>query len=131
MRFFFDNNLSPHIARAMHCLNQPDGIDVVHLREKFAPSTGDVEWIEHLATEGDWAVVTLDHDITRRGAIKIAWKKAGLVGFVLRPAWQAFSPMEQAWRLIRMWPTIVNQCRLAAPGSTYELGIQGGKIRTL
>ena len=130
MRFFFDN-LSPHIARAMHCLNQPGGIDVVHLREKFAPNTGDIEWIETLAAEGDWIVLTSDYDIARRGAIRIAWKKAGLVGFVLRSAWQSFAPLEQAWRLIKAWPAVVEQSRRAAPGSTYELGIQGGKIQTL
>ena len=131
MRFFFDNNLSPHIAAALHCLNAPIGHEVSHLRQKFEPSISDIDWIEALSREGGWVVLTRDYDIARRGAIKTAWKRAGLIGFVLRPAWQKFAPLDQAWRLIKFWPRILEQAELAAPGSTYELGIQGGKIPTL
>ena len=115
----------------MHCLNRPAGIDVVHLRDKFPQDISDIAWIEKLAMEGEWIVLTCDYDIARRGAIRIAWKNAGLVGFVLRSAWQDFAPMDQAWRLIKIWPAIVEQSGIAAPGSTYELGIRGGKIPPL
>lgn len=115
----------------MHVLNEPLGHEVKHLRDLFPPSTPDIAWIEALAKDGAWTVFTFDQDIARRGAIKEVWKKARLVGFVLRPAWQSFTPMEQAWRLIKQWSTILNQVAIAAPGSTYELGIRGGKIRTL
>ncbi|HVH87016.1 MAG TPA: hypothetical protein VM912_09840, partial [Terriglobales bacterium] len=102
-----------------------------HLRDKFPPDATDLEWIEGLAAEGDWTVFTFDYDIARHGAIKAAWRKAGLVGFVLRPAWQDVTPMEQTWRLLKAWPMILNQVKIAAPGSTYELGIKVSKISTL
>ena len=57
----------------------------VALRDKFPQNVSDIEWIEELAKEGDWVAFTADYDIVRQGAIKVAWKKAGLVGFVLRP----------------------------------------------
>ncbi len=131
MKFFFDNNLSPYIARALHVLNEPEGHSVVALRDKFPQNASDVEWIEGLGKEGDWVVLTGDHDIVRQGVIKVAWKKAGLVGFVLRPAWMSFPPIIQASKLLARWPQILEQATLAAPGSTYELGIKAGKIHTL
>jgi hypothetical protein len=131
LKFFFDNNLSPYIARALHVLNQPIGHSVVALRDKFPQNVSDIEWIEGLAKEGDWVAFTADYDIVRQGAIKVAWKKAGLVGFVLRPAWKDFPPIAQASKLLARWPQILEQAKLAAPGSTYELGIKAGKIHTL
>ena len=131
MKFFFDNNLSPYIARALHVLNVPMGHSVVALRDRFAQNASDIEWIEALSQEGDWVVLTADYDIARQGAIKVAWKKAGLVGFVLRPAWKDFTPIIQASKLLARWPQILEQAALAAPGSTYELGIKAGKIQTL
>jgi hypothetical protein len=131
LKFLFDHNLSPLLARSLHVLNAPLGHSVHALKDKFAQDTGDIEWIEALAKEGDWVVITCDKDIARKGAIKNAWKRCGLIGFVLRPAWQGFPPMEQAWRLMKIWPRVVKQCELAAPGSTYELGIKGDKITTL
>jgi hypothetical protein len=131
LKFFFDNNLSPHLARALHCLSEPSGNEVRALRDKFAPETEDIEWINSLSNEGAWIVLTSDYDIARKKAIKAVFKQSKLIGFVLRPAWQDFPPMEQAWRLIKRWPEIIAQCALAAPGSTYELGIKSGKISTL
>ena len=98
----------------------------------FPQNATDIEWIEGLAKEGGWVVLTADYDIARHGAIKVAWKKAGLVvGFVLRSAWADFPPIIQASKLLARWPQIIDQAELAAPGSTYELGIKAGKIHTL
>ena len=131
MKFFFDHNLSPYIARALHCLLVPSGHSAVALADRFARDISDEGWIHELAKEAGWVVFTSDYDIVRKAAIRSAFKSSGLVGFVLRSAWQDFAPMDQAWRLMKRWPNIVAQCDLAAPGSTYELGIQGGKIPTL
>ena len=131
MKFFFDHNLSPYIARAISCLLEPDGSRAVALADKFPRAASDEEWISALSRESEWVVLTSDYDIVRRAALRATFKASGLIGFVLRPAWQDFAPMEQAWRLIKQWPTITAQCAIAAPGSTYELGIRGGKIRTL
>jgi hypothetical protein len=57
LRFFFDNQLSPHLATAVGALAKVDGHEVTHLREKFAPNTTDVEWINALSSEGNWIVI--------------------------------------------------------------------------
>lgn len=132
MRFFFDNQLAPHLAKAIGALASADGDLVVHLREKFAPNTQDIVWIPALAEEGNWIVITADLDIVRTRAERPVWKSSGLVGFFLKKGWINLTPWDQAWRLVKWWPTIVEQARLAAPGSTYAVDVNAkGKLETL
>ena len=53
MNFFLDNNLSPHLARALDALSSADGHHVVALRDKFREATLDTDWIKALALEAD------------------------------------------------------------------------------
>jgi hypothetical protein len=131
VKFFFDNNLSPRVARAINIVVEPSGHQALALRDKFAIDVSDEHWIRALSEEGQWIVLTSDWDIARVKAIKTIFRQSGLIGFVLRPAWQDCDPLEQTWRLLKRWPEIVKQSELAAPGSTYELGIKAGKIPTL
>jgi predicted nuclease of predicted toxin-antitoxin system len=59
VRFFLDNNLSPKIARALDCLTQPKH-SVRHLRDLFAPETQDVTWMQELARQGSWIILSAD-----------------------------------------------------------------------
>jgi predicted nuclease of predicted toxin-antitoxin system len=131
LKFFFDNNLSPRIARAINIVVEPLGHEVLALRDKFEVDASDEHWINALSQEGKWNVLTSDWDIARAKAIKTIFRQSKLIGFVLRPAWQDCEPLEQTWRLLKRWPEIVKQCERAASGSTYELGIKGGKIQAL
>ena len=128
MRFFFDNNLSPHLARAMHSLSEPDGHSVVHLREKFPQNVSDTEWIEGLAAEGHWIVVSGDLNIHRARLEKAVWRNAKLVGFFLARGWMNLEPLDQAWRLVKWWPAVLRQAGLAAPGSTYLLSVNAKQV---
>lgn len=123
MRFFFDNQLSPHLARAIRALAQPDGQEIWHLRDKFPPSTKDLEWIGVLAQEGEWIIISGDLDIIRTRAERPIWKSAGLTGFFLKKGWMALDPWEQGWRLVKWWPTIVKFAGTAPPGSTFAVPI--------
>jgi hypothetical protein len=132
VRVFIDNNLPPRLAKAINCLVEPDGHNVIHLRERFAANTPDVEWIAALGREGGWIIITADHDIVRRQAEKVIWRQANLVAFLLSRGWAAFGPIDQAWRLIKLWPNIEKQVELAAPGSVYSLTpSSGGRIGTI
>lgn len=124
MKFFFDNNLAPHLARAMHELVQVNGHSVVHLCDKFERSATDATWINALASERDWIVISADLGIVRSKVERPIWKKAGLIGFFLKKGWLAHGPLDQAWRLIRRWPDIVTFASRSAPGSTYRVPIQ-------
>jgi hypothetical protein len=131
VKFFFDNNLSPHLAASIHALASAEGDEVHHLRDIFAPATPDEEWIRQLAKEGGWIVVCGDLNIVRTRAQLPVWRGAGLVGFFLKKGWMNIGPWDQAWRLVKWWPTMVKQARIAAPGSTYGLAVNpAGKVET-
>jgi hypothetical protein len=132
LKFFFDNQLSPHLARSIHALASADGHEVTHLREKFSPATKDPIWIPALSKEGGWIIISGDLDIIRTRAERPVWKAAGLTGFFLKRGWLSIDPWEQAWRLVKWWPDIVKQARLATPGSTYGVQLNpNGKFETL
>jgi hypothetical protein len=132
MKFFFDNQLSPHLAQSIHALAKVDGDEVVHKRDRFAPDTPDVEWIQRLSAEGSWVVVSGDLNILRTRAEKPVWKAARLIGFFLKKGWMNITPWDQAWHLIRWWPLITAQAKLAEPGSTYLVHLKfNGKLESL
>ena len=58
MKFFFDNNLSHHLAHAMRELSETVGDveTVIHLRDRFERKAADVEWIGALETDGPWCI---------------------------------------------------------------------------
>ena len=83
MKVFLDNNLSPYLARALNSLLEPEGDQVVHLSDRFAPDTEDRVWIEALATEGGWVVISADRRINRNPIEREAWRRSRLVVFLL------------------------------------------------
>jgi len=57
VRFFFDNNLPPKLAKSLHVLVEPHH-QVVHLKAKFAADAKDETWMLELAKEEDWVIVS-------------------------------------------------------------------------
>jgi len=59
MKYFFDNNLSPHLAHAIQelCRVEETVARVIHLRDRFAPDAKDHDWIKELGAEGRWVVL--------------------------------------------------------------------------
>jgi hypothetical protein len=53
MRFFFDNNLSPHLANGMRAFQE----DVTHLIDHFPEGVKDVDWLPVVAGN-KWPLVT-------------------------------------------------------------------------
>jgi hypothetical protein len=132
VRFLFDNQLSPHLAESIHALARQDGDEVIHLRRKFAPNTPDIDWIRALSAEGEWVIICGDLNITRARAERPVWRSAGLIGFFLKKGWINLTPWDQAWRLVKWWPTIAAQAAIAAKGATYAVSVNPtGKIETL
>lgn len=41
MKVFLDNNLSPYLANALNTLLEPEGDQVIHPTDRFAPDTED------------------------------------------------------------------------------------------
>lgn len=126
MKCILDENLSPHLARALNALCEPDGHSVVHITEKFGRGIKDIEWLEKLGNEGDWVLVTKDVRISIHAQEKELWKNAKITTFFLKKSWNNRSQMEMAWRLVRWLPKIIEQSEMVAQGASFEIPINYG-----
>jgi hypothetical protein len=106
LKVLLDNNLSPHLARALNALLEPEGDQVVHLTDRFPANTEDRAWIGALAEEGGWVVISADLRIYRNPLEREAWRRARLIVFFLAQQWGKARNIEKAWRLLRWWPRI-------------------------
>lgn len=120
MKSFFDNNLAPSLAKAIAALCQPEDVEVVHLRNRFAENTSDVEWIEALSREPDWAVISIDR-FKKTPLEKEALRRSGLTAFILVKGWGNQKYWDQAAQLVRWWPRIMEQAELVQPGAVFEV----------
>ena len=66
MKCLFDNMMPPKLAKTLSFLEGDEGIPVTYFKEKFPPDTPDIKWIEELAKESDWFVITKDNQIRKR-----------------------------------------------------------------
>lgn len=108
MNYFFDNNLSPHLAAGIAALSRQDARigSVVHLRNRFDRDTPDDQWLTQLAAEGLWCIVSLDA-FTKSRAERELVRQRGLAVVILAKQWHV--PFwEQAQLLVDWWPTIVS-----------------------
>jgi hypothetical protein len=64
LRFFLDNNLAPKLARGFHQFVLGEH-EAVHLRDRFSQETPDVEWMQQLADESGWVILSGDVAIGR------------------------------------------------------------------
>ena len=79
----------------MRELSKPDDVpvDVVHLVDRFARNERDTVWIETLASEGDWVVISEDR-FAKSDEEREAVRRSGLIVFTL----------DKVWNKQRHWP---------------------------
>jgi len=130
MRFFLDNNLSRRVARALNELLGPDN-SAQHLQDLFEPSTPDVVWLNELAQQKDWILLSADVRISRNPHEVKALMEAGHPIFFLKPAWAHQAPWELASRLFHVFPDILKLAERAKPGDTFLVPFKSGKITKL
>ncbi len=80
MNFFFDNNISLNMARAMALLDVE--CRVLHLQDQFKEGAKDEEWLPFVG-KNDYILVTRDKKITRRKAELLAYKRHKVGAFIL------------------------------------------------
>ena len=131
MRFLIDNNFSPYLAKALAALCEPESVGVYHLRDKFKPETPDVEWIDALTNEGDWAIVSQDR-LTRKSPERDALRRSGLTAFILTKGWTDLREWDKAWHLVRWWPRIMASATLVSGAFEVPVKFSGhGKLRQI
>ena len=118
MRFFFDNNLSSHLAAGIRELSKGSAgptTHAIHLRERFKPNVADHDWIPALANDGEWAVIS-QNGFRKNDLEREALRKSALIVFVLSKQWSSHTYWDKAQNLVRWWPSIEN----------YVARVQGG-----
>ena len=103
---------------------------VVHLRDKFAPNAEDVVWMQALAAEEDWVIITADVRISRNPHEVRAWKEAGHTIFFLKPGWTNLTFWEQANKFTRCFPQIIAEAEHAKRAAAFVITVNG-KIESL
>jgi hypothetical protein len=109
-----DNNLSPSLAQSFQPLFPEH--QIIALRDKFPANTKDVDWIQGLDNEGGWATLTAERRLKTRPHERLALDRSKIVFFFLTGSWLKYSVAEQAWRLIRLIPTMEKQVALTESG---------------
>ena len=130
MNFFLDNTLPPRFAVALQAL-EGDEHHIVHLRTKFAPDTRDVDWIRSLASEGDWVIISGDIRISQNEFERREWLNSGMTAFFLAKGWTTIKLWDQAWRLIKWWPAIVDQALRVQPGAGFIVPLRSARLEQL
>jgi hypothetical protein len=124
VRFFFDNNLAPKLAKSLDVLVEPEH-QVVHLKDRFAANTPDETWMTALAHEKDWVIISGDLRIRKNLHEVQAWKAAGHTTFFLKDRWIEMEFWAQAWKFVKCFPEIVEQARSANPGDAFSVTVNG------
>jgi hypothetical protein len=109
MKFYFDENITPQIARALAILQEPrqqENVEVHTIRGAFGKGAPDEEWIPKVAAE-DGIVVTQDMNIHRTRHQRELYRQHGLgVVFFKPPSKNGYSYWEMIEKLIEAWPQI-------------------------
>jgi hypothetical protein len=124
VRFFFDQNLAPKLARGFHQF-VVGAHEVVHLRDRFTPETRDADWMEALAKESGWIILSGDLAIRRNPHQLAGWRAAGQPIFFLEAGWTNLTCWQQVQRLARSFSAIIDRAQSAKPGDAFLVTVNG------
>ena len=126
MRFFFDRNMPPQLARMVDALEREHTARAHDDDVRFTPTTPDVEWIATLGADAPpWIIISGDGRILRNKAELAALKEAKLTFFCMCKAWMHMGIYEWAWKFVKVWPDIVENAKGATP-RIFEVSGGGG-----
>lgn len=125
MRFFFDRNTSPRLARMLDAFDADHTIRHHDDDTRFERTTPDAEWLAALAGDDEpWVIVSGDGKILSNKAESVLLERTGFRYFYLAPAWLRMRIHEQAWKLVRVWPA-VTEAAANVRGRVFE--VSGGR----
>jgi hypothetical protein len=130
VKVFFDNNLSPRLARALKAFFDQQH-EITHLREKFDPRIGDKEMIERLSDEGAWVFVSGDRRITKNAAEREAFRGSKLIGIFLSSGLNKAPEIKKLERILAIWHAIERLVPLVEPGAMFEIPMKSLKLRQI
>jgi hypothetical protein len=118
----FDENIAPRLIRAIEVLCKGENYKIDSVVNKFGCGTTDREWLNGIAKEGNWIILSGDHHIkTRKHEIE-AFKASGSVAFFLPKYFNnTFDFWDKASFICRWWKIIISQGNDAPPKSIFHI----------
>jgi hypothetical protein len=127
LKFVFDENFAPNLARALALLDNEH--EVASVVDKYGRGLDDIDWIPRLADEDEnWVILTIDKRISRNKKITEVWKQAGLTTFFFVGAWAHTSSWDRIVKTIGLWKNIVEKACQAKRGSVFKVLIKSKEI---
>lgn len=120
MKAQLDENLPKALARALNCLAEKDGHEVIHVLDLVLKGTSDVDLFAAVKDAGVLVHITQDHH-HRRPIERDAIAQSGLVVFVLNKGWASQSFYAKAARLVEWWPRIAEQAESVSPPAVFRV----------
>lgn len=134
MNLFFDNNISPRLARTVKAFfaEKRGEHDAFHLKDLFPPNATDVEWFHGLTERGmNWVIVTSDLRITKNKYELIAWQESGYPILFLAKGWTNLSKFDYVSKFFHHLPHVLDRVQKARPGTGYLIQVTGQKYKKL
>ncbi len=133
MRFMFDQNLSWRLASIVDAYDEEHSI--AHISRLgglgLSEKSPDLDWIETLqAHEERWAVFTTDRNILSNPVSRRVFRESGLTFFLAVRNWKGVSAYERSWKLLRLWPQVVEAAKLTRP-AVYLIRPKLAKVERL
>jgi hypothetical protein len=135
VKILFDNCTSPILASTLNGFVSARDHVAIHIRD--APcgrDATDEQWIAMLGADQiqRWIVVTGDGRLSRNKPERVAFRSAGLFGFVLAPAYQKTPLHQVASFLLWRWPEMEQLVGLVGGAALYELPMnRSGKLKQI
>jgi len=118
MNFFFDNMMSPKLARMVEVFSDREH-RVSHILEdaRFGRATYDTTWVNALANDPDgWSIISGDLRMLSNSTIVAEFHKSQLIFFCMDENWcSGNTDHSQVWKFFRIWPEIVAYARGGRP----------------
>jgi hypothetical protein len=126
VRILFDHSISPVLSDIIAALEAKQGTNTVeHLRQFYPGEAKDADWLPGVAqVDPGFVVITADPKIAKSAAERAAWLESGLTIFFLK-SFADLPIIDQAWRLIKMWPEILKKAVKAKKGNGFMVSIHG------
>ena len=116
MIYVFDENLPRFLAKMLDAFERrrkdSDG-ECCHICDRYGFGTTDQQWLSQIKSEAEqgqrFSVISKDRKMQSRPRERIALAQAGCHYFYFGDAWDSHKIEEVAWRLVKVWPKVVDK----------------------
>lgn len=134
MKYYFDENFPPQIAKALQILQSPkmeENVEVLNISDVFGKGASDEEWIPEIALQ-EGTVVTQDLNIhqTRNQRELYRSHKLGVV-FLKPPSKRGYSYWELVEKIFASWFEIKKTTNTAKRPFAYIIRARSKRLEEL